>query len=412
MSTTSSKETALQYSGVRKAGTKPMASSPPPHHRLPNPAITLVGFILRRRREAASPWRAVTAEEASLLSPPCTRRGAVKIGISPCLGAEGGGCGGRPGVNESYQAPTVVACVGALSRRVSFVPAPFGQVLMAKVTSVDRGACIRDLSQYPGEVRRGMREHAHTQDERMRAKKRAHTHTSKISHAHPARTHTEEYLWGGGGTLCCPTGAHAHPAPGRQEGNIVVQPDGKVREHTHTHTRTHAHAHWRHARTHARRKTHIYTHARAHALTHSLSGGVPVGAGHLRAARQGPPPGARCRPRRRRPQAPRHRHSCQPKRQRQGPHRRGDGIRMCVRVCVCVCLDASGKAVTVKAQSFPPPPLAQVRAAQTGSSNARALLAVPQTLPPRAQPDPPRHFALPLPAACLAFACVERGGEN
>ena len=30
MSTTSSKETALQYSGVRKAGTKPMASSPPP----------------------------------------------------------------------------------------------------------------------------------------------------------------------------------------------------------------------------------------------------------------------------------------------------------------------------------------------------------------------------------------------
>ena len=57
MSTTSSKETALQYSGVRKAGTKPMASSPPPPPtRLPNPSITLVGFILRRRRDAASPW--------------------------------------------------------------------------------------------------------------------------------------------------------------------------------------------------------------------------------------------------------------------------------------------------------------------------------------------------------------------
>ena len=174
-----------------------------------------------------------------------------------------------------------------------------------------------------------------------------------------------------------------------------------------THTRARVHA-----RTHAR--THASTHAltRARALSHTPAGGVPMGAGHLRAARRGPPPGARRRRRRRRPQAPRHRHTCPPKRQRQGPHRRGDGIRICVRVCVCVCLDASGKAVTVKAQSFPPPPLAQVRAAQTGSSNARALLAVPQTLPPRAQPDPPRHFALPLPAACLAFACVERGGEN
>ena len=50
MSTTSSKETALQYSGVRKAGTKPLASSPTPT-RLPNPSITLVGFILRHRRE-------------------------------------------------------------------------------------------------------------------------------------------------------------------------------------------------------------------------------------------------------------------------------------------------------------------------------------------------------------------------
>ena len=73
-------------------------------------------------------------------------------------------------MNESYQAPTVVACVGALSRRVSFVPAPFGQVLMAKVTSVDRGACIRDLSQYPGEVRRGTHAHARTQDASMHAR--------------------------------------------------------------------------------------------------------------------------------------------------------------------------------------------------------------------------------------------------
>ena len=41
MSTTSSKETALQYSGVRKAGTKPMASVPPP----PGPSIAYSFYL-------------------------------------------------------------------------------------------------------------------------------------------------------------------------------------------------------------------------------------------------------------------------------------------------------------------------------------------------------------------------------
>ena len=154
-------------------------------------------------------------------------------------------------MNESFQAPTVVAFVGALSRRVSFVPAPFGQVLMAKVTSVDRGACIRDLSQYPGEVRRGMREHAHTQDERMRAKKRAHTHTSKISHAHPARTHTEEYLWGGGGHLVLPNWGTRAPRPGTAGGKhrrAARRESARAHAHAHAHARTRALA----ARTYAR----------------------------------------------------------------------------------------------------------------------------------------------------------------
>ena len=218
---------------------------------------------------------------------------------------------------------------------------------MAKATSVDRGACIRDLSQYPGEVSRGSHAHAHTQDARTQARTwtqtHVHSHTHACTHAHTLRRST----YGCHAPLCCLTGAH-----------------------THTHTQ---------AQTHNRTNPHKHANARAliHstqvlALSHTLAGGVPVGAGHLRAARRGPPPGARRRRRRRRPQAPRHRHSCPPKRQRQGPHRRGDGIRICVRVCVCVCLDAGGKAVTVKAQSFPPPfPLAQVRAAQTGSANVR-----------------------------------------
>ena len=171
MSTTSSKETALQYSGVRKAGTKPTASSPPPPPPPPRPEHTQAfAFVLplsNRPKGVAPPvpsslttqvtrtsWLrsaasarepqigegAAGAEATSLPSPPCTASRAYRCSRLACLLVSGGWWEGYP-----------------------------GQVLMAKVTSVDRGACIRDLSQYPGEVRRGMREHMHTQDARMYA---------------------------------------------------------------------------------------------------------------------------------------------------------------------------------------------------------------------------------------------------
>ena len=63
---------------------------------------------------------------------------------------------------------------------------------MAKVTSVDRGACIRDLSQYPGEVKRGMLAHAHARRTHActleHAREHAHTHVYTVRHTH-ARSH-------------------------------------------------------------------------------------------------------------------------------------------------------------------------------------------------------------------------------
>ena len=52
-----------------------------------------------------------------------------------------------------------------------------GQVLMAKVTSVDRGACIRDLSQYPGEVRKDK----NTSTRAVHARARTHARTRRWS---------------------------------------------------------------------------------------------------------------------------------------------------------------------------------------------------------------------------------------
>ena len=113
---------------------------------------------------------------------------AVKIVISPCHGAKGG----RSGVDKSYQASTVGACVGLLSRRSRPACLICRSVSRAGAHGQGDVGGPRRVHPRPEPVPRrggeGTHAHAHarTQDARMRARMRAraHTHTRTSSHAH------------------------------------------------------------------------------------------------------------------------------------------------------------------------------------------------------------------------------------